>query len=394
MTPAARIAAAITVLDEVFSGTASEKALTNWGRQNRYAGSKDRAAVRDHVFDALRCKYSYSALGQGTDGRAVMIGACRAQNANLDDLFSGAKFAPAPLRDVETVAGDLASQPLHIQNDMPDWIWAKLEAQYGEEATFIAQTLRQRAPITLRVNLRKSDRAAAQQLLRSDGIETVENPVSETALTVTENPRKVMQSKAFQTGVVELQDAGSQAMVDALDIPTGARVLDLCAGGGGKSLAIAARVDCQVFAHDISVRRMADIPARAARAGVTISVVEPSALSNSGPFDVILIDAPCSGSGTWRRTPSAKWALTPERLAELSGLQLKIVHSAIALCADQGAIAYGTCSVFDQENQDILSETLAESDHFSKAFEKSIAVSAHADGFFISQFKNRNSTFG
>ena len=342
MTPAARVSAAIEILDEILAGSAAEKALTNWARRSRFAGAKDRAAIRDHVFDALRCRRSFAALGGGETGRGLMIGELRAANADLSDIFSGLGHAPAAISAAEQAAcraPEVGAEAL----DMPDWLYELLTQQMGkDEAEATCDALRSRAPVWLRVALRRGSRENAAAMLLSEGIVTRPHPKVKTALEVTENARKIMNSSAYFGGFVELQDASSQAAVLALPDPAGgASALDYCAGGGGKSLALA-DMGYAVDAHDIAPARMKDIPERAARAGVGIFVRnDPQALAKE--YDLVFVDAPCSGSGTWRRTPEAKWTLTPERLGELREIQRDVLEKAAKLVRPGGYLAYATC---------------------------------------------------
>lgn len=381
MTPAARIAAAITVLDKIIDGDPAEKALSNWARGNRYAGSKDRAAVRDHVFDGLRNKSSWAALGRGTDGRAIMLGGCFAQDIDPADVFTGQGYWPAELTSDETVAGDLAEHPAYVTANLQSWVYDLL----ADDADSIGASMQSRAPITLRVNATKSTLDQAQSALKDADIETVINDTAPFALDVVSNPRRVQQSESYLNGHVELQDAGSQAMVAALDIPAGVKVLDLCAGGGGKSLAIAATHKGPIFAHDISAKRMQDIDPRAARADADIHVLEDGHLDAHAPYDYILIDAPCSGSGAWRRAPAGKWSLTPERLDALNDIQLDLIKQAARLLSNGGIIAYGTCSVFDQENQYIIDQFQTDNKSWTSTFSKKWPITGQHDGFFLAK---------
>ncbi|WP_210877019.1 RsmB/NOP family class I SAM-dependent RNA methyltransferase [Roseovarius autotrophicus] len=381
MTPGARVAAAIVVLDSVLEGAPAERALTNWARAARYAGSGDRAAVRDHVFGALRCLRSFSALGGGGDGRALMIGSLRAQGIDPDIVFTGQGHGPAPLSDIEKGGGHTPSEA--EARDLPDWLWPYFEASLGPKAAATAEALRHRAPVTLRVNARRITREAAQDRLSREGIGTRAVEGASFALQVLEGVRKISRSMLYREGLVELQDASSQAAMEAIALPEGARVLDYCAGGGGKTLALAARLDCDWFAHDAELRRMTDLPARAARAGVHIRLCDTRELDALAPFDAVLCDVPCSGSGTWRRAPQAKWALTPDRLRELTGIQKDILRRAAALLAPTGVLIYATCSVFRLENEDVVGKASGAAPGWSRRTCRRWQVDAEGDGFFL-----------
>ncbi|MGR3461902.1 MAG: RsmB/NOP family class I SAM-dependent RNA methyltransferase [Roseovarius sp.] len=383
MTPGARIAAAIEVIDAVRGGAPAERALTNWARGARYAGSKDRAAVRDHVFAVLRRWRSCAARGGGDGARALLIGLLRGQGIDPDTLFTGVGHTPPALSDTERAAGRAPDEA--EMRDLPDWLWPRFEAALGDGAAQAVEMLRHRAPVTLRVNARRMSRSAAQAALAREGIVSRPLDVAEMALHVLEGERKISMSSLYRTGAVELQDASSQAAMEALDLPVGARVLDYCAGGGGKTLALAARLDGEWFAHDASARRMSDLPARAARAGAEVRLCETQELQGFAPFDAVLCDVPCSGSGTWRRGPQAKWDLTPGGLEDLGRLQQDILGQAADLVAPGGRLIYCTCSVFIEENEGIIDSFSCKSDDWVCAESRRWPISGTGDGFFLTQ---------
>lgn len=344
MTPAARAAAAIAALDRVLAGEAAEMVLTRWARASRYAGSGDRAAVRDIVYDALRCRRSFAALGGGLTGRGLVLGAARVAGAEAA-WFDGSPYGPA-------VAEDGAGHaPAGLEGlDCPEWLAPRLRAALGDDFIAVMRALRHRAPVFVRVNLLRATVDEAVVALAAEGIVAKPHPLARTALEVTENARKIQNSAAYLQGLVELQDAASQAVVQAIPLTDGQTVLDMCAGGGGKTLALAAQARVTLFAHDNAARRMADLPSRATRAGAEIRISKNP--ENTAPYDVILADVPCSGSGSWRRDPEGKWELTEARLAELCALQADILDRAARLAAPGGIIAYATCSMLREENED------------------------------------------
>lgn len=380
MTPGARVSAAIEVLDRIRAGEPAEKALTNWARGARYAGSKDRAALRDHVFSVLRCWRSCAARGCGADGRALMLGSLRGQGIDPDVIFTGEGHAPARLTEAERVAGvpDKAAA-----RDLPDWLWPRFEASLGPTAEAAAAALRRRAPIMLRVNARRATREAALARLAAEGVVAQPVDIAKTALQVLEGERKITTSQCYADGWIELQDGSSQAAMEVLDVPEGARVLDYCAGGGGKALALAARVDGAFFAHDAAPQRMRDLPVRAARAGAEVRLVTQP----EGSFEVVLCDAPCSGSGTWRRSPEAKWALTPTRLTELTEIQRQILSKAASLVAPGGLLAYATCSVLDAENQEVIGRFSRDHPEWALQVAQRWPISEAGDGFYLAQLR-------
>lgn len=384
MTPGARVQAAIEILDEVLSGTPAEKALTAWARARRFAGSKDRAAIRDHVFDALRMLRSAAWTGGcrrdpvAGDGRAVMAGLTCQQGLDVDALFSGAGYAPTPLEAAPQID---PAMPDGVRLDIPDWLLPILRADLGAAADATIDALRRRAPVFLRANAAKTTRADLADLLATEGVTAVPSEVSDTALRIDGMPRGLTNLPSFRDGLWELQDAGSQALTDRVPIDPGARVLDLCAGGGGKALALAARTGWTVSVHDANPARMADIPVRAARAGARLTALADP--ETAAPFDVVVADVPCSGTGSWRRAADAKWRLTPERLTELGTVQAQILDRAIALTRPGGIVAYMTCSILAQENAGIADAALHGGVRLLDRW-ASLPTDLDADGFHLS----------
>jgi len=382
MTPAARVQAGAEILDAILAGEPAEKALTQWARRSRFAGSKDRAAVRDHVYDVLRRRASCGARGGGCSGRALMLGLLRQQGGDPDEIFTGQGHAPAPLSAAERTAGN-ETEPY----DLPAWIVPRFQDALAEDFARTERALRERAPVMLRVNARKGGRDAAIDALARDGIEAHPCDIAETALRVTSGARRVKLSSAYEDGRVELQDGSSQAAMSRLDLSGVARVLDFCAGGGGKSLALAARSAAQIVAHDAMPRRMADLPARAARAGAQITLAGLDEAVAAGPFDLVVCDVPCSGSGTWRRTPDAKWRLTEADLAALLRTQDGILDQAAGCVAPGGLLAYMTCSVLREENEGRVAEFMARHPGWRMTESTRWPVSGAGDGFFLAQLR-------
>ena len=382
MTPAARYAAAIEVLDRIVAGDPAEPALIHWARSHRFAGSGDRAAIRDHVYDVLRARRSLAVRGGGGTGRALVLGLLRRDGIDPQTVFGTGGHAPAALTATEAAFPDTPpSDPERA--DLPDWLWPMWQEALGADAMAAATLMQQRASLHLRVALSRGSRETAQARLLTDGIATAPHPQVATGLIVLDHPRRVAGSAAFAEGLVEVQDAASQIAVAALPLRPGLRVLDYCAGGGGKALAMADRTGGPVWAHDIDAARMKDIPARAARAGVTANILTSEALTAAAPFDLVFCDAPCSGSGTWRRTPDAKWRLTPERLRDLNAVQADVLARGAALCGDRGTLAYATCSVLPAENDAIVDGFLSQHPDWSRAQVLRLPPHALHDGFFL-----------
>ena len=376
MTPAARAAAAIDILTDILAGEAAEARLIRWARASRFAGSGDRAAVRDLVFDTLRRRRSRAALGGGDNARALVIGALRDDGIDPDTLFTSDRHAPAALSPAEREAG--RAPTLAEAADLPDWIARRLAADLAGDFPAIAQALRNRAPVWLRANLALGTAAAARQALAADAILTEPDPRCPGALRVTEGARRIHGAAAWREGLVELQDLSPQMACAALDEGPGTTVLDYCAGGGGKALALAAR-GARVTAWDAAPARMRDLPARALRAGVRVTLAPARP---TGRFDLVVTDVPCSGSGTWRRTPDAKWRLDEGDLARLTALQAAILDEAAALVRPGGMLAYMTCSLLRAENEDQIAAFLGRQGRFALNGTQRMTPLAESDGFF------------
>ncbi|MGR3713189.1 MAG: RsmB/NOP family class I SAM-dependent RNA methyltransferase [Shimia sp.] len=381
MTPAARVQTAIELLDEVFAGTAAEKTLTGWARRSRFAGSKDRAAVRDHVFDALRQRNSASAAGGAADGRGVMIGLLRLQGIAPESLFTGEGYAPGPLSEAEQAIEAPDDLPL----DIADWLVAPLRESLGPDFDATVSAMRERAPVSLRVNLRKASVEDAMAVLSEDDIVTAQLELADTAVLVKTNPRRIAQSAAYRDGLVELQDASSQAAVASLSLGSDLKIMDYCAGGGGKILAMAALFGGSYYAHDANPARLRDLPDRAARAGVEVHTLTDSAAE--APYDVVFLDVPCSGSGTWRRTPDAKWRFTEQSLRELNQVQDEILAEAAPLVAENGTLVYATCSLLTAENEDRVDAFLTAYPEWQLEQSRRFSMDQNGDGFFVAQLR-------
>jgi 16S rRNA (cytosine967-C5)-methyltransferase len=382
MTPAARINAAIDLIDRIQSGELADRAMASWGRSNRYAGSKDRASIADIVYEVLRKKQSFAVLGGGQTGRALLLGFVRASKQDPEMIFGVDRYAPPKLLAEERIAEELGGFVDEEVTDFPDWAWTELVRSHGDNAAGIAEALRNRAPIYLRVNLAKLSRDDAISSLGSEGIIGKTSPLSPSAVEVLEGARKIRNSSLFKTGEVELQDASSQAVADLVPLQTGQRLLDFCAGAGGKVLAVAGRVLGDFYAHDVDARRMKDLQPRAARAGASIDQVTIEDLAQGSQFDTVLVDAPCSGSGSWRRDPQEKWLLTEEKLAHVIQLQCEILDQVSSMVKPKGHLVYATCSLFSRENELQTKRFLDRDETFTFSSEHHFTPLEGGDGFY------------
>lgn len=384
MTPAARIGAAIGLMDRIQAGELADRALADWGRKNRYAGSKDRAAIGDIVYDVMRRKQSLASLGGGETGRALLLGYIRASGQDPATVFGVDRYAPSELTGDERSSDRFVQIQLSESADFPDWLWPDLVRSHGDRAQAVARAMRDRAPVHLRVNLMKLSREKAIASLAIEGVISEPHLLSPSALQVVEGARKIRNSNTYLNGEVELQDASSQAVADLVPLKQGESLLDFCAGAGGKVLAVAGRTAGDFFAHDINPRRMKDLPIRAARAGVCIKQVSSATLNPGSQFDTVLVDAPCSGSGSWRRDPQGKWLLTPDKLGRVLNLQREILNRAAKLVRPRGHIVYATCSLLDCENEHQVEGFLAENSDFSITVVQHFTPLSGGDGFYCS----------
>ncbi|MDG1936039.1 MAG: RsmB/NOP family class I SAM-dependent RNA methyltransferase [Paracoccaceae bacterium] len=385
MLSAARVQATIEILDEILEGDdAAEVVITRWFRSHRFAGSKDRAAVRDHIYDALRNLRSYAARGGGMWGRAVMIGALLGKDTDLSLVFSGKGYGPSEL-DTQEI-GPFPEASIQERFDIPDWLWPIWCTDLADQAQDIAEKLTHRAPVFLRVNLIKSSVRHVIEILEKDGIKAIAHDTVPTALLVLENARWILNSNTYLEGLVELQDASSQMSICNLPIHIDGEILDYCAGGGGKSLALAAWLKCKVFAHDTAPLRMKDLPSRAMRAGADVECISEDELYNDS-YGLVFCDVPCSGSGAWRRDPWGKWVLTEETLVAVIQTQAQILRQAFEYVKPGGLLVYATCSVLQREN--ILQVDCVTSSHASLECLESnqIMPSETGDGFFYSYMR-------
>jgi len=383
MTPAARLSAAIEVFADIEARRRpAAQALKDWGLSHRFAGSGDRAAIAGLVYDALRRKSS-AAWIMGTDTpRAVLLGML-ARERGLDveaiaKLASGARFAPEPLSDDEHArlhARSLDGAPPHVLGDYPEWLDDKLAATFGDERAGEAEALASRAPLDLRANtLKATPQEAVEELAEYSPQPARWSPWGlRIEIGADSKAPAIHAEPTFLKGQIEIQDEGSQLAALLTGATGGEQVIDLCAGAGGKTLALAAMMENkgQIFATDTDKRRLAPIHERLERAGAhNVQVRTPRGAQNAlegleGRADLVLIDAPCTGTGAWRRNPDAKWRVRPGALAERLKDQAETFDRAAPLVKPGGRIAYVTCSMLEEENGAQVRNFLGRHDGFS-----------------------------
>jgi len=430
MTPAARISAAIEVVTDIAARRRpAPDALKDWGMSHRFAGSGDRAAIAGLVYDALRRRASSAHIMQEDGARAVVLGMLRLERKLDPDavarLADGTRYAPEPLSDDERGrlgAADLAAAPPWIAGDYPQWLDTHLARVFGDERAAEGAALASRAPLDLRANTLKGDRDAALAALSDLNPQPTRwSPVGlRVVLGADAKSPAVHAEPAFIKGAIEVQDEGSQLAALLAGAKPGEHVVDLCAGAGGKTLALAAAMQNhgQIFATDSDKRRLAPIHERLTRAGVrNVQVRTPKSIGSElagleQSADLVFIDAPCTGIGAWRRNPDAKWRIRPGALEVRLKEQAEVLDRATTLVKPGGRIAYVTCSLLAEENGDQVRAFLARHGDYSLVppgelanalgeraflFRRAVLMSEEGllmtprrtdtDGFFISMLK-------
>jgi 16S rRNA (cytosine967-C5)-methyltransferase len=377
MTPGARVAAAIEVLGDVEQRRRPlADALKDWGLVHRFAGSGDRSAIANICFDALRRKSSSAWLMDDPGPRASVIGGLKQSRgldaAGLAALFNGQGHAPPELdsREIDRIArADLTGAPAHVRGDYPEWLADEFDATFAGEAAHEGRALAERAPVDLRVNILREERDKALAALSH--LTPRPTPLSPIGIRIAVSPEgrgpALAAEPAYAKGQVEVQDEGSQLAALLSCAKAGDQVLDLCAGAGGKSLAMAAMMSNQgqIYATDSDGRRLMPIFDRLERAGArNVQVRAPKGQQDilsdlAGRCDIVFVDAPCSGSGAWRRNPDAKWRMRPGALDQRRKDQMQALERAALYVKPGGRLIYVTCSVLKAENEDQIAAFLA-----------------------------------
>ncbi|MEM5502133.1 MULTISPECIES: RsmB/NOP family class I SAM-dependent RNA methyltransferase [Ahrensia] len=362
-----RIQAAIEVLQDMESRNRPVSvALKDWGNNHRFAGSGDRNAIGNLVYDALRKRASTGYMFGGEDAEALIFGTLLRQwgmsLAQIQEALADDKFAPEiPVARIEAASQkDLAFMPSEVEADVPAWVSDHLEEAFGDEWVEEAKALAERPPLDMRVNTLKAEREKVLKQLSKQGAKP--SKIARQGMRISakggaSRMPNVTAEPAFQKGWFEVQDEGSQIVADLVFAQGGEQVFDYCAGAGGKTLALAATMDNkgQVHAYDADKQRLAPIFDRLKRAGtrnVQVHAADAEIDHLHGSFDRVVVDAPCTGSGTWRRHPDAKWKLTEDQLESRKLEQAAILDTARNFVKPGGYLCYITCSIFQDENED------------------------------------------
>jgi 16S rRNA (cytosine967-C5)-methyltransferase len=383
MTPAARLSAAIEVIAAIDDQRIpAAKALKEWGTAHRFAGSGDRAAISGLIYDVLRRQASSAWIMDADTPRARVLGMLKTERALGADavaaLCDGSRFAPDALTDSERHAlasRSVADAPAHIAGDYPEWLDSHLAQVFGDERVAEATAMASRAPLDMRVNTLKAKREKVEGSLAHLG--AAATPWSPIGLRImlgadARNPG-IHSEEDFIKGAVEVQDEGSQLAAQFSGAKPGEQVIDLCAGAGGKTLALAAMMQGKgrLIATDDDKRQLAPIHERLSRAGVhNADVRTPKGPADpladiKASADLVFVDAPCTGTGTWRRNPDAKWRMRPGALEVRVKEQAEVLDRAASLVKPGGRIAYVTCSVLAKENGDQITAFTARYPEFA-----------------------------
>ncbi|KQU32014.1 MFS transporter [Methylobacterium sp. Leaf94] len=386
MTPPARLSAAIEVLADIAARRRpAADALKDWGLAHRFAGSGDRAAIASLVYDTLRRRASAAWIMADESPRSLVIGTLRLQYGlaapTIVEVFSGERFAPEPLTADERTRltdGTLVDAPLHVAGDVPEWVLPSLEATFGSAILDELRALGRRAPLDIRVNTLKRRRAEALAGLTHLTPEPTPHAPNGLRIPIGDDGRgpALHVEPEFIDGWYEIQDEGSQLASLLSGARPGETVIDLCAGGGGKTLSLAAMMENsgRLIASDDDPRRLAPMHERLRRAGAVAEIRTPRAgkaradvlADLDGRADRVLVDAPCTGSGTWRRNPDAKWRMRPNALSTRVADQATVLDRAARLVRPGGRITYITCSLLPEENDAAVADLLARrSDDFA-----------------------------
>lgn len=383
MKPAARIQSAIEIMDDILLGNKpGDTVIADYFKARRYAGSKDRRAINNMVFAILRSRAKLTWMAKQAHievtARLLVFMHCIREGHDVAALFNGDQYAPDDLNDAEKALLPVLAEirledaPAHIQLEYPHWMEDDLRRSLPEEFETVLNSLNTEAPLDIRVNSLHPDYAQAQSILTKQNITVSPAPYSPHCLR-SEKKVKLGGTKAYKEGLVDIQDEGSQLVALLCGAKDQELVIDFCAGAGGKTLALAAEMKNQghLYALDISGTRLYKMRKRLERAGVTNvelhpiqNEMDPWLKQFEGRVDRLLIDAPCSGVGAWRRHPESRWKMTPDLFADLVARQERILQSASHLLKPGGRLIYATCSLLKTENEDQIEKFLSNNGDF------------------------------
>ena len=396
-----RACAAIDILDNYINGIPIEKALKEWFKKNRFAGSNDRRSIRDIIFDILRKRlilfYPFQINNYSETGRILVLSYLyiyKRDTFSLSDIIDSKYFLP-PIKNEELLILNrindyIEKAPKNIVLNYPEFLEKKLTKTLGNNFNKVMEIFLERAPIYLRVNNLKTNLEDELYNLEKENILCEYCSVSKNALIIKTGEQFLKKSSSYQLGNVELQDLSSQLTTEFDEISIGKRILDFCAGSGGKSLAIASRLknNADIFAHDINSFKLSNLLNRSIRAGARIKTLISNNLNKyENFFDIVFVDAPCSGTGTWRRDPKIKWEINDQKINILSKNQYKIIKNSCKYLKKGGFLIYVVCSLLEDEGELVVNKFLINNQKFSiinKEFYHPINAS---DGFYYAILK-------
>jgi 16S rRNA (cytosine967-C5)-methyltransferase len=360
MTPAARLQAVIDILEGLEStAQPADRFLRDWFRARRFAGSADRREIGEQVFQILRRRSVLGWRMASDRPRALVIGSLLARAEDPEAHFAGHRYGPATLTEAERAAiarPPSTDMPLHVRGVFPEFLMSELQRRFGDALPAEMQALSERAPVDLRVNTLKARRDDVLHILRGEGIGAEQTSFAPNGIRIApgKGSAVLQRNRLFLSGAFEFQDEAAQIAALLCNAKLGQHVLDLAAGAGGKSLALAASMqnEGKIVASDVRKGPLDELRERAARAGADIVAPRLANELRNETFDTVLLDAPCSGTGTWRRQPELRWRLTSTRLDELNALQDLLFDQAGRHTTRGGRLVYATCSVLPRENQE------------------------------------------
>ena len=396
-----RAAAAINILDDYLKGYPLEKVLKQWFKKNRFAGSNDRRNIRDLVFDILRKRlilyYPFQINEYVENGRILVLSYLflyKKGSFSLEDIKEN-KYLSPPINSNELIILNninrlVKKAPKNISLNYPEFLEEKLSQSLGNNFNAIMELFLKRAPVYLRINQNKINLKEAKIKLENQGILCEICPSSNYALKVISGEKLIKNSSSYQLGEVELQDLSSQLTTELIQISSGKKILDFCAGSGGKALAIASRLrnKVDIFAYDLNNLKYKNLIYRTNKAGANITIIDSKQLIKyKNFFDIVFVDAPCSGTGTWRRDPKSKWELNDHKLALLTKDQYKIIKQSCAYLKNGGFVIYVVCSLLEDEGDLIIRKYLLHHKKYSKVKSGIFHPINASDGFYFSVLK-------
>ncbi len=396
-----RAAAAINILDDYLKGYPLEKALKQWFKKNRFAGSNDRRNIRDLVFDILRKRlilyYPFQINEYVENGRILVLSYLflyKKGSFSLEDIKEN-KYLSPPINSNELIILNninrlVKKAPKNISLNYPEFLEEKLTQSLGNNFNAIMEIFLKRAPVYLRINQNKINLKEAKIKLENQGIFSEICPSSNYALKIISGEKLIKNSLSYQLGEVELQDLSSQLTTEFIQISSGKKILDFCSGSGGKALAIASRLRNKVdlFAYDLNNLKYKNLIYRTNKAGANITIIDSKQLIKyKNFFDIVFVDAPCSGTGTWRRDPKIKWELNDQKLTLLTKNQYSIVKQACSYLKNGGFLIYVVCSLLEDEGDLIIRKYLLHHKNYSKVKSGIFHPINASDGFYFSVLK-------